>query len=87
MRPGGYDLETAWDAEWKHHLLDAALERVKRSAEPEQFQIFDLHVRRGLSAREVARRLEVTLPKVYFAKYKIAALLKRQVQLLERQES
>jgi hypothetical protein len=29
----------------------------------------------------------VTLPKVYFAKYKIAALLKRHVRLLEKQGS
>jgi hypothetical protein len=35
----------------------------------------------------VARKLEVSLPRVYFAKYKIAALLKRQVQRLEKQGS
>ena len=48
--------------------------------------MFDLHVRLGLSAREVARKLDVSLPRVYFAKYKIAALLRRQAQRFEQQE-
>jgi RNA polymerase sigma-70 factor (ECF subfamily) len=83
--PGGYDLEATWEGEWKQHLLDRALAQVKRSADPEQFQMFDLHVRLGLSAKEVARKLEVSLPRVYFAKYKIGGLLKRTVDRLDRQ--
>jgi len=81
-----YDLEAAWEGEWRQHLLDQAMARVKRTADPEQFQMFDLHVRLGLSAREVARKLDVSLPRVYFAKYKIRALVKRQAQRLERKE-
>lgn len=84
--PAGYDLEAAWEGEWKQHLMDAALERVKRVANPEQVQMFDLHVRLGLSAKEVARKLDVSLPRVYFATYKIRALVQRQVQRLERKE-
>ena len=48
--------------------------------------MFDLQVRLGLPAREVARKLEVSRARVYVAKYKIGALLKREVQRLERQE-
>ena len=59
---------------------------MKQTADPELFQMFDLHVRLGLSAREVARKLDVSLPRVYFAKYKIAALLRRQAQRFEQQE-
>jgi len=83
--PGGYELEAAWEGEWRQHLLDRALASQKQTADPEQFQMFDLHVRLGLPAREVARKLDVSLPRVYFAKYKIGALLKRQVQRLDRQ--
>jgi RNA polymerase sigma-70 factor (ECF subfamily) len=82
---GGYDLEAAWGGEWRQHLLGQAMARVRQTADPEQFQMFDLHVRLGLPAKEVARKLEVSLPRVYFAKYKIGALLKRQVQKLERE--
>jgi DNA-directed RNA polymerase specialized sigma24 family protein len=84
--PGGYDLEAVWEGEWRQHLLNQALARVKQSADPEQFQMFDLHVRLGLPAKEVARKLDVSLPRVCFAKYKIGARLSREVQWLERQE-
>jgi RNA polymerase sigma-70 factor (ECF subfamily) len=84
--PASLDLEAAWDGEWQQHLVDQALARVKQTADPEQFQMFDLHVRLGLPAREVARKLDVSLPRVYFAKYKILARLKREAQRLERQE-
>ena len=83
--PASYDLEAAWEGEWQQHLVDRALARVKQTADPEQFQMFDLHARLGLPAREVARKLDVSLPRVYFAKYKILALLKRQVLKLEQQ--
>jgi RNA polymerase sigma-70 factor (ECF subfamily) len=83
--PGGYDLEAAWEGEWKQHLLNQALARVKQTADPEQFQMFDLHVRLGLPAKEVARRLGVSLPRVYFAKYKIGGLLKRTAERLDQQ--
>jgi RNA polymerase sigma-70 factor (ECF subfamily) len=83
--PASYDLEAAWEGEWKQHLLDRALARVKQTADPEQFQMFDLHVRLGLPAREVARKLDVSLPRVYFAKYKIGAVLKRAAERFEKQ--
>ena len=84
--PAGYDLDAAWEGEWQQNLTDRALAQVKRLADPEQFQMFDLHVRLGLPAREVAQKLEVSVPRVYFAKYKIFRMLKRQVQRLEQQE-
>lgn len=82
--PAGSDLDAAWEGEWREHLLERALARVKQLADPEQFQMFDLHVRLGLPARDVARKLEVSLPRVYFAKYKIGALLKREVARLQK---
>jgi len=39
----GFDLEAIWDEEWEKNLLTAALERIKRQVDPEQFQIFDLY--------------------------------------------
>ena len=77
------NLDGVWDAEWKEHLLEKAMERVKASADGGQFQIFQLHVLRNIPAREVAKRLGVKLPEVYFAKYKISAMLSKQVKLLE----
>ena len=79
----GGPLDAIWDAEWRTHLLDAALENVKHQVDARQFQIFHLHVVKGVSALQVARRLGVKLPEVYFAKYKISARVKREIRRLE----
>jgi RNA polymerase sigma-70 factor (ECF subfamily) len=78
-----FNLEHLWNSEWQKHLVEAAVEKVKASANPKQFQMFHLHVTRRIPARDVAQRLGVKLPEVYFAKYKISALLRKQIKLME----
>jgi len=82
--PSGNDLERVWNKEWEKHVIDAALARVKTRADPEQFQMFELHVLREVPVKEVARTLGVTAAQIYFAKYKIARLLKRETARLEK---
>ncbi len=82
--PRGAGIEANWDQEWERNLVEIATERVKRHAKPEAFQIFDLLINKRWPALKVARRLQVTLAQVYYAKYKIASLLKREVRKLER---
>ena len=79
----GLDLEAVWNEEWKNNLLAAAAERVKSLVDPEQFQLFDFHVLKQWPAKKVARKLGVNLGQVYFAKYKISKLMKREIKLLE----
>ena len=79
------DLEGIWNQEWQKRLVEAAVEKVKAQAKPKEFQIFHLHVTRQIPAGEVARRLGVKLPEVYYAKYKISAQLRKQIRLLEEQ--
>jgi RNA polymerase sigma factor (sigma-70 family) len=79
----GVTLDTIWEDEWRTHVLDTAMERVKEHADARQFQMFYLHVIKNLTARDVAKRLEAKLPEIYFAKYKISARLKREVRRLE----
>jgi|SRR5438093_862530 len=79
----GAGFEAIWDEEWRTHLLDTAMERVKKHADPRQFQMFYLHVVRGVPALEVARRLGAKLPEIYFAKYKISSRLKKEIKRLE----
>jgi RNA polymerase sigma-70 factor (ECF subfamily) len=81
------DLEVAWESEWRQHVLERAMAHVKQTADPEEYQIFDLHVRLGLPAREVARKLDVSLARVYFASYKLRARVNRQAQRLEHMEN
>src|SRR5213594_693867 len=81
----GLDLEAVWNEEWENNLLVAAGERVKRQVDPEQYQLFDFHVLKQWPAKKVARKLGVNLGQVYFAKYKISKLMKKEIRKLERQ--
>ncbi len=81
----GLDLEAVWNEEWENNLLAAAAERVKRQVDPEQYQLFDFHVLKQWPAKKVARKLGVNLSQVYFAKYKISKLMKKEIKKLEAQ--
>ena len=78
------ELAIVWDEEWEKHLLEAATDRVKQRVDPEVYQLFDFHVLRRWPAAKVARKVGVSLPRVYFAKYKISKLLKREIEVLRK---
>jgi len=71
-------LETFWDAEWDHHLLEAALRRVRSRVEPQPYQIFDCYVLKGWPVADVVRTLGVSRNQVYLAKSRIGALVKHE---------
>ena len=77
------ELQVEWDGEWRRHLVQTALERVKKQARPEMYQVFDCMVNQQWSALTVARRLQISLARVYYARCKVAALLKREIKRLE----
>jgi RNA polymerase sigma-70 factor (ECF subfamily) len=85
--PAGFELEKVWAEEWEKHLLESALEQVKQQANAEDYQMFDLHVLKKFPVAEVACKLGVKNARVYFAKYKVSAMLKKEVQRLERRLS
>ncbi len=82
--PSGFDLEAAWNEEWKRHVMEAALKKVRQGANPKQFQMFHLHVIKSVPAKEVARKLDVKLAEVYFAKYKFSSQVRKEIKALER---
>ena len=61
----GFDLEAVWNEEWEKHLLGSALKKIKQRVDSRQFQMFHLHVVKGIPATKVAERLGVKLPAVY----------------------
>jgi RNA polymerase sigma factor (sigma-70 family) len=83
MNPALY---ATWQEEWEKHLMEEALERVKRQVSPRQFQMFDLHVLQKLSVQEVAKILKANVASVYMAKHRVSRLLKKEVRKLERNE-
>lgn len=82
--PESLELDSVWEEEWKRNLVDAAMERVKGRIKPEHYQIFYLSAVRGLRPRRVAETLGVSLAQVYLVRHRVAGLVKKEVQLLER---
>jgi len=81
--PASCDLSAAWEMEWTARVLLAALERVKQKVSPLEVQVFDLCVTRAVPVKEVAKRLNLKLWKVYFAQKRVAHLVKREVERIE----
>ena len=76
-------LGRVWEEEWERNLFDAALQRIKTRVNPKQYQIFDLHVLKNWPSKRVCATLEVSATQVYLAKFRLTALLKREVKALE----
>ncbi len=82
--PAGVALDTVCDQEWQHHLLAAAIQRIKGKVNPEHYQIFHLCAFKDWPVKKVARELGVSAGQVYLVKHRIGALLKREVKSLEK---
>lgn len=78
----GRPFEALWDEEWESNLLEAAMRRVKTNADPKQFQVFDLLVRKDWPVAKVAEDLKINIARVYMAKHRIARLLKKEIEYL-----
>jgi RNA polymerase sigma factor (sigma-70 family) len=76
------ELETIWEEEWERNLLEAATERAKKKIDPEQYQIFDLHVLKNWPVIKVARFLKVNPGKVYLTKHRVGKLIKKEIEIL-----
>src|SRR5688572_10870174 len=72
--PDPYNVEAIWDWEWRENLLQVALDRAKSHVNPAHYEIYHLNVVRGLSARETARALGLSVPAVHLAKFRIGKL-------------
>ena len=81
--PCGNRLEALWDEEWAKNLMDAAIQRVKKRVEIEQFQMFDFYVLRKWPVRKVADTLKVNVGRVYLAKHRVSKLVREEIEKLE----
>jgi len=78
-------IEAAWEEEWRGHVFQAALLRVRQRSNPKQYQVFDYCVLQNLSASQVARMLGLNVPQVYLAKHRVSRLVKRVARDIERE--
>jgi len=79
------EVERLWDGEWRHNLMDAAIDRVKRRCNPQHFQIFYLVVVKKMGLPEVSKSLGVSRAQIYLAKHRVAALVRKEMKYLETQ--
>jgi RNA polymerase sigma-70 factor (ECF subfamily) len=82
--PAAASLDTLLEKEWQTEMVQTALMNVRRRADPEKFQIFDLYVQQEWPAKKVARTLGLSLNQVYLAKSRITEMLKAEVKRLEQ---
>jgi RNA polymerase sigma factor (sigma-70 family) len=76
-------VDEVWDEEWERNLFQAAVQRVKATVSPRQYQIFDLIVLKQWPSKKVCQALGVNAAQVYVAKHRITALIKKAVKVLE----
>lgn len=77
------NLDRIWDQEWTQNLMEIAIERVKRRADPKAYQIFDLTVLKEWPVAKVSQSLQVGTARIYLARHRIAAMIKKEIKILE----
>jgi len=82
--PAPTDLEAIWEAEWEKHLVEKALERVRRKVDAKQYRVFDLHVHKGIAVADVVREAGVSAEYIYNVKSRVTPILKKEIARLEK---
>ncbi|HEY3860631.1 MAG TPA: sigma-70 family RNA polymerase sigma factor [Verrucomicrobiae bacterium] len=78
------DLEAIWETEWRKTVLEAAMTKVKRSLDPQEYQIFDLYVNKEWAPDEVAKTFKIPVGRVYMAKHRVTEMMKEEVERLAK---
>lgn len=76
------NLDALFEEEWRRGLYAAAVERVRGTSSPRQFQIFDLCVTKEWSVERVAERLKATTNQIYVAKHRVSGAIAAEVERL-----
>ena len=76
-------LNALWDDQWRTHMMDAAMARVRCQVKPSHFQLFELTVLKGCPLAEVAGSLGISVPMAYVIRHRIGKQLKREVGRLQ----
>jgi RNA polymerase sigma-70 factor (ECF subfamily) len=70
--------QDTWESEWQRHLLDRALDQMRRKyKESRTWQIYEQYVLQNDAPEEVAARFGASLETVYQAKTRISEALKQ----------
>jgi RNA polymerase sigma-70 factor (ECF subfamily) len=84
--PVSAEAESVWEDEWRVNLMKVALENVRGRVKEEHYQMFDFYVVKQWPVAKVARTLGVSAGQVYLAKFRVGALIKKEIRRLETRE-
>jgi RNA polymerase sigma-70 factor (ECF subfamily) len=83
--PNAANLDAVWESEWETNILEAALDRVRHKLDPIKFQVFDFYVRKEWAPEKVAECFSISVGQVYQIKHRVTAVLRAEVQRLEKE--
>jgi RNA polymerase sigma factor (sigma-70 family) len=78
--PASERIELAWEREWERCVLAEAIRRVKQTANPKHFQIFDFCVLKEWRTARTAATLELSAAQVYLARHRVSQAVKREAR-------
>ncbi|HEX3798581.1 MAG TPA: sigma-70 family RNA polymerase sigma factor [Verrucomicrobiae bacterium] len=79
------DLKDVWEKEWERNLLEVALDNLKRTLDPQRYQIFDFYVNKEWPPEKVAKHFGVSTDQVYQIKHRMTDTIRNEVQRLEKE--
>jgi len=75
--------DALWDAEWRKNILETAIARAGRRANPKHYQVFDLYAVRKWPATKVAKEMGVSVLQVYLIYHRLTRQVRKEVEYLE----
>ncbi|HVZ15987.1 MAG TPA: hypothetical protein VG897_02635, partial [Terriglobales bacterium] len=73
-----------WESEWEATVFKAAMRRLSTRIDPLHFQAFDFLVVKGWPVQKVAKVLRINAARVYVIKFRVAKLLKQEIERLKK---
>ena len=83
--PAGNRLDEIWQREWEDNLLKTAFRRLRPKVSAQQLLIFRAATFGGLSASQVAEKLDVSVAQIYLARHRVGRLFKAEVRRLRKE--
>jgi RNA polymerase sigma-70 factor (ECF subfamily) len=73
------NLDAWWEQEWQQAMLEAALRRVKRRADPDKYQVFDFLVNKSWPPEKIAATFNLPVEQIYVIRHRMTLLIKEEV--------
>lgn len=81
--PAPGQLDQIWEEEWERHMIEAALERVKKHADARHYQIFFLVAIKQVPPEKVAATFGIKTDQVYLVKHRLTKVFEAALQAVE----